>query len=508
MLGLDAFHEQVFVAIKDKVANKNDIIEEVAKILFLETFRIHHLQQTFIVDEQSYLFSDVFNADYVKTNKDKAIKLIKEAFNQLKNHEDYVVTDDEGQQQAIFDEDTHLLLNRWENYGMLLDLIQNLPAVTDNKNQPVLGKEKPNLGDVAADVLGRVFDVFLRANFESKGGLGVYLTPAPVKQCMLQMAMHDIMTETPALLTANDKKGNPAFRFVDPTCGSYGFGTVALGYIERALMDCGWSDSERNSHFQAMLQHSFVGADSAPLMVKLARVNMALLGAPKAQIFYTQDSLITQQLKTGSFDLICTNPPFGKAKSDIKHILEQFTSDLHEPPKGKGWIYKPTVNGTALGGKPNNKGLWKLSSNNIDMSVLFVDRCLSLLKPGGRLLIVLPDGVLCNSGDRYVREYIMGKKDEESSEFFGGKAIIKAVISLPADTFKLSGTGAKTSILYLQKRQAREDEPETFQAEPQQDVFMAVADTLGYVVKNKIEDYSAGVPNDLAAISGAYVRGD
>lgn len=44
------------------------------------------------------------------------------------------------------------------------------------------------------------------------------------------------------------------------------------------------------------------------------------------------------------------------------------------------------------------------------MAVLFVDRCLELLKPGGRLLMVLPDGILCNSGDRYVREYIMGKK--------------------------------------------------------------------------------------------------
>ncbi|MEF3019402.1 N-6 DNA methylase, partial [Pseudomonas aeruginosa] len=88
----------------------------------------------------------------------------------------------------------------------------------------------------------------------------------------------------------------------------------------------------------------------------------------------------------------------------------------------------------------------------IDPAVLFIDRCLQLLRPGGRLLIVLPDGVLCNSGDRYVREYIMGKKDEITGQFVGGKAIVKAVLSLPADTFKLSGTGAKTSVLYLQKR--------------------------------------------------------
>ncbi len=42
----------------------------------------------------------------------------------------------------------------------------------------------------------------------------------------------------------------------------------------------------------------------------------------------------------------------------------------------------------------------------------------------------------------------MGKKDEATGQFHGGKAIVKAVISLPQDAFKLSGTGAKTSILY------------------------------------------------------------
>src|SRR5205085_9379177 len=123
-------------------------------------------------------------------------------------------------------------------------------------------------------------------------------------------------------------------------------------------------------------------------------------------------------------------------------------------------------------------------------AVLFLVRCYQLLKPGGRFLIIVPDGVLCNSGDKYVREYIMGKKDEATSQFHGGKAIVKAVISLPQDTFKLAGTGAKTSILYLQKRHARKDDAEHFTDEPQSDVFMAVADTLGYEVKNNVEDYS------------------
>lgn len=93
-----------------------------------------------------------------------------------------------------------------------------------------------------------------------------------------------------------------------------------------------------------------------------------------------------------------------------------------------------------------------------------------------------PDGVLCNLYDRHVRDYIMGMKDEKPAEFVGGKAIVKAVISLPADPFNLSGSGAKTSILYLQKRHPRDDNPKQLLPEQQTYIFMAAAKTLRYPV--------------------------
>src|SRR4029079_47107 len=130
-------------------------------------------------------------------------------------------------------------------------------------------------------------------------------------------------------------------------------------------------------------------------------------------------------------------------------VLTAFTTDIDD--RGRP---RMTGSGLALGAKPDGKGVWE-AVNSVDPAVLFIDRCLHLLKPGGRLLIVLPDGILCNSGDRYVREYLMGTKDIATGECNGGKAIVKAVISLPADAFKLSGTGAKTSVLYVQKRHAR-----------------------------------------------------
>lgn len=525
MKGFNAFHEQVYQTVKDRVSSKNDIILEVAKLLFLESVRLHHKGKDleFKYKDETYRIDEVFTVDYVRKHGSDAVMKIQAAFDHFKTHPDYVVTDDAGISHPIFDEQTHLQLRKERNYETILELIQDLDPLVDN-NGNVL-EEKGTMADIAADLLGRAFDVFLRANFESKGGLGVYLTPAPVKHAMLDIAFHDIKEEQPELLTARDADGKPTFRFCDPACGTYGLGTVGMGYLERALQqirgDETTSNMRRDKLFLDMCEHSFIGADSAPLMVTLARVNMALLGAPRAKIFHTENSLTSEQLKPCSFDLICTNPPFGTPKyskdqvaakknyeQDMEKILEKFRSDL-KPLGGKGgYKYEASVSGLAMGGNPDSKGNWKPVSINIDPAVLFIDRCLQLLKPGGRLLIILPDGVLCNSGDRYVREYIMGKKDEKTGQFHGGKAIVKAVISLPSDAFKLSGTGAKTSILYLRKRQAQPNDPEHFQDEPQTDVFMAVAETLGYVVKNNVEDHSTGVPNDLVAIVGAYKRGE
>ena len=536
---LDAFHEQVYQTVKDRVSDKNDIIVEVAKILFLESFRVHHKPDTtFAYGDQQLNFREVFDYRYVADKGAEAVAQIQAAFDQFKSHPDYVVVTDDGSENPIFDAKTHLQLERPENYEFLLEAIQNLGPVKTNEGKVIPGKvfdDRGTLADVAGDMLGRVFDVFLRANFESKGGLGVYLTPNPVKQAMLEIAFHDIQEDqkTVEALVAGE------FRFADPTCGSFGFGSVALSRMDTVIETiAGLTDQDREALQQKMRDEAFIGADSAPRMVMLARVNMALQGAPKAKIFYTDNSLTTQALKPNSFNLICTNPPFGtpKFKSDkrgkeskahYEAMMDRtlggypaengkagwagYRTDLRDVSTGKKAKFElyPTTAGLALGSKPNSKGDWQpAKGGSIDPAVLFIDRCLQLLKPGGRLLIVLPDGILCNSGDRYVREYIMGKKDEKTGEFVGGKAIVKAVISLPADTFKLSGTGAKTSILYLQKRRAREDDPEQFLPEPQTDVFMAVAETLGYVVKNNVEDYSAGVPNDLDKIVGAYTRGE
>jgi type I restriction enzyme M protein len=135
----------------------------------------------------------------------------------------------------------------------------------------------------------------------------------------------------------------------------------------------------------------------------------------------------------------------------------------------------------------------------MDPAVLAIDRCLQLLKPGGKLLIVVPDGILCNSSYRYVREYLIGRKDEATGEFNGGKAVLKAVVSLPQETFALSGAGAKTSVLYLRKKRSPADR--------QGPVFMAVANEVGFTYKAKIEIQLGESRNDLNKVLSAYEVG-
>jgi len=77
--------------------------------------------------------------------------------------------------------------------------------------------------------------------------------------------------------------------------------------------------------------------------------------------------------------------------------------------------------------------------------LLFIERCLDLLEPGGRLGIVLPEGVFNNTNGLNVRV----------REFVENRARINAVVSLPAETFKSSGADVKASLLFLQNLRKR-----------------------------------------------------
>lgn len=477
----DDLHEYIYAA-RENVNGKNDITYELCKCIFLKM----HLEQhpDYKVPHLDRPLEEVLDPDRIAKKREAAVQEIKAAFQAVRDLEEYNLTGEDGHSFRIWDPADAIRLNKSDTFVHVFGM---------------LGKHiLSNLDD---DILGRAFDVMLRAKFESKGGVGIYLTPQQVRDAMVETVFFDILKEDPGLLTRRDPKtGRPVFRMSDLCSGSGGFLVTAMREARRrvnALM--GLTDAQKKSLLRELYEHCFIGMDNAPGMVLMARINMALHGDPKSRIFQVSNSLTETILAPESLDLILTNPPFKKGgiRLDTDHgneILKLFTSDV------VGGRCGMRGDKLALGAKPDKSGKWN-PVKSVDPAVLFIDRCLQLLKPGGRLVIVVPDGILCNSGDRYVREYIMGVKNEETGKFVGGKAVVKAVVSLPPVTFRLSGAGAKTSFLYLQKKRPGDE---------QGPIYMAVANKVGFDIKANKETLIEGgkpIPNDLVKIVEGYREG-
>lgn len=507
----DGIHELIY-GIKDHVNNSNDAIDEFCKIIFMEEFRLNHkghnLTQGSVAGKP---LDKILNYKTIENAKNKkaAVDEIRAAFKEIKNNKDYIAMLDDGTKAPIFGADEYIKLENPNIYISVLKALQDLGDLPQS-----LGGGKATLTDLSGDVLGRVFDVLLRGKYENKGGMGIYLTPRQVTEAATEMVMYDITrTNESGKIIEVDGKGIPKFKVLDACCGSAGFLIKALLEIKNYLLNSLGGDPQYYKKiFEQMKEHSFVGADSSPGMILKARINMALHGANKCPIFQTRNSLLSKNLELETFDVVLTNPPFsskgvskkvkGKVSDEGVEIIKKYSNGIDKDgfrvdiENSKEKDKKEKV--LCLGSKPNSRGKWS-EVNSIDPAVLFIDRYLQLLKPGGLCMMVVPDGILSNSGYKYVREYLMGKKNEVTGEFEGGKAIIKAVVSLPQETFALSGAGAKTSLLYFKKKEHK--------GEKQGAVFMAVADEVGFTVKNNVEIQLGDDRNDLLKIVEAYKKG-
>jgi len=491
----DQLHQLIYDS-RDSVDNTNDAIDEFCKLIFMEEFRINHpdykLKKGVLSGKKikDLLWHERFEKD--DADKKAIVEEIRTAFKEIKDHPDYVAHLDDGTEAPIFDPDSYLKLGKAEIYYKVLKALQDLGDISTNGTT-----RQATLNDLSGDVLGRVFDVLIRGKFENKGGMGIYLTPRQVTEAAVDIVMHDLK-KSPGKITKLDIHNRPEFKVLDGCCGSGGFLIKMLEELKQYLLIELTGDRKQwEERFEKMKEHSIVGADNSPGMILKARINMALHGANRAQIFKTENSLTSPQLKPETFDVILTNPPFksggiSEKSSEGKTTLQFFRNDIEDG------VNQKRSTGLSLGSKPDGKGKWKPVSS-MDPAILFIDRYLQLLKPGGLCMMVVPDGVLSNSGDRYVREYLIGKKNEITGEFEGGKAILKGVISLPQETFSLSGAGAKTSLLYFKKKE--------HPGEKLDSVFMAVADEVGFTVKNKIEVQLGDDHNSLLKIIDAYKRG-
>ena len=503
----DQLHEAIYS--RGGVKPTNAAIDELGKLLFLKVHLEKSPRYTLKTGEaKGKRFSEIFSGDYVRQNQKAAVIQLKDAFREINNLPKYCVKDITGEEHTVFSYDEPLRLENPDILAMAIEALDLRDREGHSIRLSVPDKELVGNGEQARqmrahlvheDLLGWAFDVFLRGKYASDEGLATYLTPSQVVDCMARIAFHDI-PDADLWARRGDKgqrerwnpqteaeKALPAFLCGDICCGTGRFLVGGLREVKRRILDdrhVGHSDSDKLAWLAQMKQHSFFGADQAMGSIQKARINMLLYGEDHSQLLKVDDSITDPHIDrlVGKFDLIKTNPPFGAGKyEDPKGLAKMRRDDLGLE---LGWKWPP-------GNRSDRKEL-----DRADPASLFVDRNLQLLKPGGGLLIVIPDGILCNSGEAHVREYLLGMKDEESKEFLGGKAILRAVVSLPTETFSISGTGAKTSFIYLQKKRHI--------AEKQGAVYMAVAEHVGYLKKGKSEAPDpAG--NDLVAIASSYM---
>ena len=221
------------------------------------------------------------------------------------------------------------------------------------------------------------------------------------------------------------------------------------------------SEQEKEDLINLVANQSIYGIDYGkdPPLARVARINMYLHGDGGSCIYYADaldkqldrsaysDPEIVQNmeelrkaLQETRFDVILTNPPFSMTKETKnpfeKRILKQY--DLAAQHSGK-------------------------LRNSLRSSVMFLERYHDLLKPGGRLITVIDDTLLSSNNFRYVRDFLRSR------------FLIRAIISLPGDTFRQSGSRVKTSILLLQKKQKKRHTPD----EQQPDWFHYFAQHVG-----------------------------
>lgn len=215
-------------------------------------------------------------------------------------------------------------------------------------------------------------------------GLGIFLTPEEVVRAVVE-----------AIAPKNDEK------ILDPACGSGTFLFEAASFAQN-----------RGDRVE------IYGIDKSPRMMLLSEFNCGHLEHTQFERNVT-DSLAPfdsagqpEWFKPNSFDVILTNPPFGVSIDARGHDFASYSTCL------------------------DDRG-YPLRSQGSE--IMFVERCLDLLRPGGRMGIVLPRSVLTNNRLQLARERL------------AKLGAVRAVVSLPNETFAATGTQTTTVVLIVEK---------------------------------------------------------
>jgi type I restriction enzyme M protein len=320
--------------------------------------------------------------------------------------------------------------------------------------------EQYNLSDISDDIKGIAFEQFLGRTF--RGELGQFFTPRTIV---------DFMTEI-----LDPQEGE---LICDPCCGSGGFLIKAFEYIRSKIekdvhgekgklkqkmsgielveyykkFDSEFDLKNQDGRLFHLSNNCIYGTDANPRMARTAKMNMIMHGDGHGGVHHNDGLLNVNGVFDGRFDVILTNPPFGaRVDKSVRVSIEDVPSieSIREWKDKYGKDYEDKVvyklkcwaeqdNGK---NKPKGKAIIELFSTgkfSTLTEVLFIERCLNLLKPGGRMGIVLPEGVLNNTNLQRVRDFVESQ------------AKIILITSIPQDVFIASGATVKPSLLFFKK---------------------------------------------------------
>lgn len=254
--------------------------------------------------------------------------------------------------------------------------------------------------NVSLDVLNEAFGHHVRDNFRGHIEDAQYMTPPEVIDFMVSLAAEEVLGAGPWLVDHD-------FTMMDPSCGVGSFITAWRKEYER-----------RRLGVPTIPPLLAIGQDKVERMARLSAMNLIFAQNKTDRILVGNSLMDGSALDkfNGCVDLILTNPPFG-AKFPVSMIQAKSQSST------------PFFAKTAF------------TQRTIDSELLFIDRYLTLLRPGGYCLAVMPDGVVSAKGTAaIVRQHLTRS------------ARIVAITELPPVTFAQAGTRTKTAVLMFQKR--------------------------------------------------------
>lgn len=338
--------------------------------------------------------------------------------------------------------------------------------IRENSFIQILEKlETFNLSDTQDDVKGIAFEEFLGTTF--RGELGQFFTPRTIV---------DFMTEI-----LDPQEGEV---ICDPTCGSGGFLIKAFEYVRekieadirskkdslrlsiegndydalpedkqvkishsidkmQAALNTELDTGIEDSRMYQLSRNCIYGTDANPRMARTSKMNMIMHGDGHGGVHHHDGLLNVNGIFEERFDVILTNPPFGQ-NVDRGQLISEADKFTDEEMKKKYKKKYGAAYDEALKQVDDHIGesllsLYDLGNTSTLTEVLFMERCLRLLKKGGRMGMVLPEGVLNNKNLQAVREY------------FEGKAKIILICSIPQDVFIAAGATVKPSLVFMRR---------------------------------------------------------